>query len=50
MINDLRPRAIENWKYIDDTTISEEVKKHAHSTAQESVNYICKLIVPNVKN
>ena len=35
MINDLRPHTIENWKYIDDTTISEVVKKHAHSTVQE---------------
>ena len=47
MINDLRPHTIENWKYIDDTTISEVVKKHAHSTVQESENYIQQWSIDN---
>jgi hypothetical protein len=40
MINDLKPCATDYWKYIDDTTTSEVVKRHTHSTIQESVNYI----------
>ena len=47
MINDLRPPVIENYKYIDDTTISKVAKKHAHSTMQESVNYIQQWSVNN---
>ena len=40
MITDLRPCATDYWKYIDDTTTSEVVKRHTHSTIQEGVNYI----------
>ena len=40
MINNLKPCATDYWKYIDDTTTSEVVKRHSHSTIQESVNYI----------
>ena len=34
MINDLRPCAVDYWKYIDNTTTSEVVKKHTLSTIQ----------------
>ena len=41
MINDLRPCTVDYWKYVDDTTTSEVVKKHTLScTIQERVNDI----------
>ena len=40
MINDLRTCAVVYWKYVDDTTTSEVVKKHTLSTVQERVNDI----------
>lgn len=38
MINDLHLTGFQNWKYIDDTTISEIVPKSQHSTIQFAAN------------
>ena len=40
MINDIQPKAISYWKYIDDITTSEIVKRHTCSTIQDSINDI----------
>ena len=40
MINDLRTPGVDNWKYIDDSTISEVVNNDNISTIQNSVNEV----------
>ena len=40
MINDLKITEVSTWKYVDDTTVSEVVKKGETSKAQDAVSTV----------
>ena len=40
MINDLKITEVSTWKYVDDTTVSEVVKKGDTSKAQDAVSTV----------
>ena len=40
MINDLKITEVSTWKYVDDTTVSEVVKKGDTSKAQDAVTTV----------
>ena len=40
MINDLRPSNAKSWKFVDDTTLGEDVKKEGHSRIQYAVEEV----------
>ena len=47
MINDLRPTTAQNWKYIDDTTISEIIPRNGSSNIQHAANEVKSWSVAN---
>jgi hypothetical protein len=47
MINDLRPTTAQNWKYIDDTTISETIPRNGSSNIQHAANEVQSWSVAN---